>query len=254
MPERVFSFIVAEDEERMRDYLARKVPELAPGFTCAGTCADGEEAAELAARVLPDILITDIRMPVLGGLELVERIREANPDMRVIIVSGYSEFEYARRGIELGVDEYILKPVDLQALAEALRRVRIKLETMSAEVEGEFGLDRAGAREEELVRSIKLYLRENLRQPYSLDRLAAAFGLKPAALLRLYRRISGSTPTQDLKAMRVERAKRLLASHAELEVKQVAAASGFSDPLYFSRIFREETGMSPSAFRDSLRR
>jgi two-component system response regulator YesN len=254
MAERVFSFIVAEDEELMRDYLARKVAELAPGFSCAGTTRDGEEAAELAGRVLPDLLVTDIRMPVMGGLELIERIREANPDMRVIIVSGYSEFEYARRGLELGVDEYILKPVDPQVLAEALRRVRIRLESLSAEVEGEFGLDRIGAREEELVRSVKLYLRENLRQPYSLERLASAFGLKPAALLRLYRRVSGSAPTQDLKSMRIDRAKRLLAGHADMEVKQVAAASGFSDPLYFSRIFKEETGMNPTAFREARNR
>ncbi len=251
MAERAYSFIVAEDEERMRDYLARKATELAPGFTCAGTARDGEEAVELAERVLPDLLITDIRMPVLGGLELIERIREANPDMRIIIVSGYSEFEYARRGIELGVDEYLLKPVELPALAEALRRVRIRLDSGSGVVESEFGLDRIGAREKELVQSIKLYLQENLRQHYSLERLAAAFALKPAALLRLYRRVTGSAPTQDLKALRIERAKRLLVGHADLEVKQVAAASGFSDPLYFSRLFKEETGMSPSAFREA---
>jgi len=227
------------------------VPEIAPGFACAGTAADGEEAVELADRLLPDLLISDIRMPVLGGLELIERVREVDPDMRIIIVSGYSEFEYARRGIELGVDEYLLKPVDLGALAEALRRVRIRLESRSADVEGEFALDGTAERGRELARAVKVYLQENYRQPYSLERLAAAFSLKPAYLLRLYRRACGSTPTQDLKAIRIERAKRLLAGHPDLEVKQVAAASGYGDPLYFSRIFKEATGHSPSAFRDA---
>ena len=128
MAERRLTFVVAEDEERMRDYLARKTAELDRNFECVGTAADGEEAVELVERYLPDLLITDIKMPVLGGLELVERIRRTNPDLRILIVSGYSEFEYARRAIELGVDDYILKPIDVEKLRETLRRIRIRLE------------------------------------------------------------------------------------------------------------------------------
>ncbi len=128
MADRKLTFAVAEDEERMRDYLARKTAELDPNLECAGTAADGEEAVELVERYLPDLLITDIKMPVLEGLELVARIRRTNPDVRILIVSGYSEFEYARRAIELGVDNYILKPIDVQALRETLRTIRIRLE------------------------------------------------------------------------------------------------------------------------------
>ena len=97
MAERRLTFVVAEDEERVRDYLARKTVELDPNFACVGTAADGEEAVELVERHLPDLLVTDIKMPVLDGLALVERIRRTNPDLRILIVSGYSEFEYARR-------------------------------------------------------------------------------------------------------------------------------------------------------------
>jgi YesN/AraC family two-component response regulator len=254
MTERRFAFAVAEDEERMREYLVRKVAELDPRFECVGSAADGEEAVDLVECRLPDLLLTDIKMPVLGGLELVERIRRANPDLRIVIVSGYSEFEYARRAIELGVDEYILKPVDVESLSETLRRVRIRLEASAAQVESEFALDSIGAGEADLVKAVSLYLQENYRQPYSLERLAAAFGCKTAYLLRLYSKATGSTPTQDLIRLRIEKAKRLLLGHPQLEVKQVAAAVGYNDPLYFSRLFKRETGLNPSAFKDSLGR
>lgn len=254
MAERKLTFVVAEDEERMREYLARKTTELDPALECAGTAADGEEAVELVERCLPDLLITDIKMPVLGGLELVQRLRRTNPDLRILIVSGYSEFEYAKRAIELGVDDYLLKPVDVVALRETLRRIRIRLEALAGSIEAEFGLDRIGSREADLANAVELYLKENYRLPYSLERLAAGFGCKAAYLLRLYRRIKGSTPTQDLIRMRIEKAKRLLTGHPLLEVKQVAAAVGYEDALYFSRLFKRETGQNPTAFRDSMRR
>ncbi len=251
MGERRFTFLVAEDEERMRDYLVRKVPELDPRFECVGAASDGEETVELVESRLPSLLLTDIRMPVLGGLELIERIRSTNPDLRVVIISGYSEFEYARRAIELGVDEYLLKPVDTDHLRGTLERILIKLESSAALVESEYGLEGARPGDEELAKAVSLFLQEHYRQPYSLERLAARFGCKPAYLLRLYSRVTGSTPTRDLIRLRIEKAKRLLLGHAHLEVKQVAAAVGYDDPLYFSRLFKRETGLNPSAFRES---
>jgi YesN/AraC family two-component response regulator len=254
MAERRLTFVVAEDEERMREYLARKTAELDRNLECVGTAADGEEAVELVERQLPDLLITDIKMPVLGGLELVERIRRTNPELRILIVSGYSEFEYARRAIELGVDDYVLKPIDVERLREILRRIRIRLEASAARVDADFGLDRIGARESELAKAIEVYLQENYRRPYSLERVASSFGCRPAYLLRLYRKVTGSTPTQDLIRLRIEKAKRLLVGHPHIEIKQVAAAVGYEDPLYFSRLFKKETGLNPSAFRDSMAR
>lgn len=254
MAERPLTFVVAEDEERMRNYLARKVADLDENLECVGTAADGEEALEQVERYLPDLLITDIKMPVLGGLELVERLRRTNPDLRILIVSGYSEFDYARRAIEFEVDDYILKPIELEKLRETLLRIRIKLEASAGKIESEFGLDRIGATEEEIVRAATVYLQENYRQPYSLERLSATLGCKAAYLLRLYRKVTGSTPTQDIIQLRIERAKRLLVGHPHLEVKQVATAVGYEDPLYFSRLFKKETGLNPTAFREAMER
>ncbi len=252
MADRKYRFVVAEDEARVRDYLARKVAELDPNFAHAGSAADGEEAVELVERAIPDLLVTDIKMPVLDGLKLIERIRATNADMRILIVSGHSEFEYARRAIELGVDDYLVKPIDPEALRGRLTTIRIRLESSSAEVEREYGLSSIGSAEEDLVRSVNVYLQENFRQGYSLERLAASFGCKAAYLLRLYNRVTGSTPTQEIIKLRIEKAKRLLVGHPSLEIKQISYAVGYEDPLYFSRVFRRETGQAPTAFRDSM--
>jgi two-component system, response regulator YesN len=252
MIENKFSYVIAEDEERMRDYLARKIADFGLGFECVGSAEDGEEAVELVERFMPELLITDIKMPVLGGLELIKRIRETNPDMRVVIVSGYKEFDYAKEAIELGVDEYLLKPLDLSTLRDTLGRIRIRLESSFRAIDSEFRVSNAQAGGEDFVRAVKLFLQENYRQPYSLEKLAVAFGCKAAYLLRLYRRVTGSTPTQELIRLRIAKAKRLLAGHPDLEIKQVAAAVGYDDPLYFSRLFKRETGSSPTLFRDSM--
>jgi YesN/AraC family two-component response regulator len=252
--ERKYGFVVAEDEERMRSYLARKISEADPRFECRGEAADGEEAIELVERFLPDLLVTDIKMPVLGGLELVQRIRQTNPDMHVIIVSGFREFDYARQAMELGVAEYIPKPVDLRDLREALTRARIRIDASSLEVEGEFRLAEGDCGAQELVKAVRLYLQEHYRQGYSLERLAAGFGCKAAYLLRAFGKATGSTPTQELIKLRIEKAKRLLVGHPGLEIKQVAAAVGYDDPLYFSRLFKRETGSNPSAFREGRER
>ena len=145
-------------------------------------------------------------------------------------------------------------PIDVEKLREILRRIRIRLEVSAGSVDAEFGLDRIGARETELAKSVEVHLQENYRRPYSLERLASAFGCKPAYLLRLYRKVTGRTPTQDLIRLRIEKAKRLLVGHSNIEVKQVAAAVGYEDPLYFSRLFKKETGLNPSTFKDSVRR
>ena len=210
---------------------------------------------ELVERYLPGLLITDIKMPVLGGLELIQRLRRTNPDLRILIVSGYSEFEYAKRAIELGVDDYLVKPIDGLAFQETLRRIRIRLEASAGAIDSEFGLDRNGSREEELANAVELYLKENYRLPYSLERLAATFGCKAAYLLRLYRQIKGFTPTQDLIRLRIEKAKRLLVGHPQMEIKQVAVGGGLRGcAVLLPTVQKGNGGKNPSAFRDSMAR
>ncbi len=120
----MFRLLIADDEDLVRRGLAALIGREAPEITVVGAAADGFEALRLAADTSPDIVCTDIRMPGLSGLDLIERLREARPGLRSVILSGYDDFAYARRAIGLGVAEYLLKPVDAEQLLAILARLR----------------------------------------------------------------------------------------------------------------------------------
>ena len=113
---------LVDDEIRVLNHLKLAVNWNDLGLTVSGYASNGLEALELLKKDPPDILITDIRMPGINGLELCRRLRETNPEMPIILLTGYSDFEYAKCAIELQVTDYCLKPIDTAALSETLRR------------------------------------------------------------------------------------------------------------------------------------
>jgi len=120
----MFRLLIADDEDLVRRGLAALIQREAPGISVVGVAADGVEALRLAEELRPDIVCTDIRMPGLSGLDLIERLRAARPGLRSVILSGYDDFGYARRAIGLGVAEYLLKPVDADQLLAILARLQ----------------------------------------------------------------------------------------------------------------------------------
>ena len=118
----MFRVIIADDENRIVKMLAASIPWTKLGLSIASFASDGMEALRLAEEKKADIIITDIRMPGLNGLELCEKLHEANPNIQIILISGYADFSYAQRAIQLGVLGYCLKPVDIQYLQKLLRQ------------------------------------------------------------------------------------------------------------------------------------
>ena len=119
---------LAEDESIIRETLRDTVPWAQYGYTFAGEAGDGEMALPLIRQLKPDVLITDIRMPFMDGLALSELVRREFPEMKIIIISGYDDFEYARQAISIGVDQYLLKPITKKALLDVLEELKKKIE------------------------------------------------------------------------------------------------------------------------------
>jgi two-component system, response regulator YesN len=129
----MYTVLVAEDEFEVREAIVSGTDWAGLGFQVADSAENGQEAWELFAKGAPDLLLTDIRMPFMDGLQLAERVKRHYPGTRVVILSGYDEFEYAQRALKLSVDEYVLKPFSSGDLAHVLAKVRTVLDEEAAE-------------------------------------------------------------------------------------------------------------------------
>ena len=124
----LYRIMLVDDEEEVRKAMIRNMNWERLGFTVAGDAENGEDALEKLEQLEPDVVMTDIRMPYMDGLTLIARIRERYPFIKILIFSGYDDFEYAKQAIKFNVTEYILKPVNGEELAEILKRVRLNLD------------------------------------------------------------------------------------------------------------------------------
>ncbi len=119
---------LVEDESIIRETLRDTVPWSRLGYTFVGEAADGEMALPLIRNARPDVLITDIRMPFMDGLSLSKLVMEEQPDIKIIILSGYDDFEYAQQAIKIGVEQYLLKPITKATLVHVLQEVQEKIQ------------------------------------------------------------------------------------------------------------------------------
>ena len=124
----LYRIILADDEEEVRKGIIRKIDWARLGFQVVGDAGNGKDALEMIEQMEPDVVMTDIRMPYMDGLALSAWIRKKYPSMKILIFSGYDDFEYAQQAIKLKVAEYILKPVNVEELTEILNRVKDNLD------------------------------------------------------------------------------------------------------------------------------
>lgn len=152
--------LIADDELQIREGLAEAVDWAALGIDSVLTAENGVDAWEQFCRFRPEIVITDIRMPGMDGLELSRRVRAADPTAQLLVLSGYSEFSYAREALQLGVRDYLLKPVDLEELQEKAARCRAEILQQRSEQQLRTAYTRHHWQSQ---------VRELLRQPQLLD-------------------------------------------------------------------------------------
>ena len=124
----LYRIILVDDEEEVRQSIIRKIDWTGAGFCVVGDAENGEEALEKVEALEPDLILTDIRMPFMDGLSLAERVRQKYPSVKIVIFSGYDDFDYAKQAIKLNVTEYILKPVNVEELTAILKRIKSNLD------------------------------------------------------------------------------------------------------------------------------
>ena len=123
-----YKILLVDDELEIRDGMIQKLDWHQLGYDVAAAAENGVEALEKADQVQPDVIMTDIRMPFMDGLEFIEKVIERLPAVKIIVFSGFDDFEYAQKAINLGVEEYILKPISAKQLEESLIKLKKKMD------------------------------------------------------------------------------------------------------------------------------
>ncbi len=124
----VYTVIVSDDEDELREAMCSLIPWDGLGFHLVGSASNGLDTLELVERFEPDLLLTDIRMPFISGIELARQVREVRPATNIAFISGYDDFEYAKQAISYNILSYMLKPVTVEGLSEELRIIHAKID------------------------------------------------------------------------------------------------------------------------------
>lgn len=123
-----YTVLLVDDEEEVFQVIMKKLDWESMGFSIAGYARNGVEALEMAEELQPDVVMTDIKMPYMDGLTLCKKLKELYQKVKVIIFSGFDEFEYAKEAIKIEVEEYILKPINSNELREVFERIKVNLD------------------------------------------------------------------------------------------------------------------------------
>lgn len=242
--------IIVDDEPKIRKGLF-KLLDAQEGFQVTGVFEDVRTALKALYELEADVIITDIKMPEVSGLELIRQIRERNLNIRIIILSGYSNFSYAQKAIELGVTRYLLKPTDPRELLSVLREVERELFPETSEKEGEQVCRQEGENEvgNLLVLKAIQYIEVHYGGRITLKDMAGELHLSPNYLCELFKRHTGKNLMEYVTEYRMQKAKSYL-NHVEYKVADVAEMVGYKEAKYFSSAFKKTYGITPLEYRN----
>ena len=242
----MYKVFLADDEIWIVMGLKKLIEKSGEPFQVIGEANNGILALEEIQRLRPDVVISDIRMPGMDGLQLLEELNRIECDVKVVFASGYAEFEYAQKAIQMGAVDYLLKPIE----PEQLQKVLVKLKEMFGETK-----DREDAETEAVETSVIQCIVEEIQKNYTenitLTGLSEKYSISTGHLSTLLKEQLGLSFSEYLASKRIQKAKELLVDE-KLSVDAIAAMVGYGDYFYFTKVFKKTAGMSPSKYRSEV--
>lgn len=256
--------LIADDEKLEREALAEMVARRFEHEVVLELAENGRKAADTAVLWGADLILMDIEMPGMSGLDAARAVLAQRPGCRVIFVTAYSLFQYAHEAVHLGACDYLLKPVDPDELEASIRRAmrQVEAERKLEELATAKALPEpqdAGAAPAEdaadedspaamVMAQVRRYLEDNYMFDLSLDSVGEILHISPAYLSAQFKKYQKMNFLDCLTELRINAAKKLLADPLR-STAEVASMVGYDDSSYFARAFKKRTGMTPTQYR-----
>lgn len=242
----MYRVVIIDDNKLIADALAAYPIWKENGCRVEAVCYDSTEGKQAIETILPHIIITDIRMPGLNGLDLIDMVRCVVPKARVIFVSAYDNFEYAQRALRMGAQDYLLKPFSKETISTAVAGAVCYLDEHA----------KNGVQEETgspLLKPIVAYINERIDQHVTAEEVARTFYMSTSRLDKLIQKHTGGGFQRLHISLRMKHAKELM-KDVRNNIEDVAQKTGYKNYASFYRAFTREYFMSPTEYRDMMQR
>ena len=238
----MYRTLLVDDESLALEGLNLLVDWQGAGFSVCGQAENGQEALTLMEQLHPHLVVTDLYMPLMDGMTLMQAARESGFEGQFVIVSGYSDFQIARSALKLKPAGYLLKPIDPDEAAATLARVRTELDKQQGK-----HTPVMSRRVQRVMEMIETQYAQNL----TVAQIAETVGYNAAYLGRAFDQETGMSIREYLAKVRTEKAAALLRAGGKT-AEEIARLVGYADYPLFWRQFKATFGVSPEAYRDSL--
>ena len=248
----MLNLVIVEDEEIIRRGLVCTIDWLKMGAKVVGEAANGQEALQVIEAVKPDVVLADIKMPVMDGIAMTEALKRAAKPVKIIYLTSYADFSYAQRALQLEVSDYLLKPINETALAQALAKIDAQREAIEQKaLSWDEGLRAAYHTGNHYVQTVLKRIEGGYQGRLSGEAIAAEMGVSSSYLSRKLKEETSLTFGALLTQYRLKRAIEMLQA-GTWRVYEVAEQTGFGDYKNFTMSFKKYLHTTPKAFMQEI--
>lgn len=244
--------ILVDDEPLTLKYLEQDVMKMDNEWEVVNSFYDSIDAYEWLTHNTVDLILTDIKMPGMTGLELCEKIIDLNPEQYIVIISGYDEFEFAQEAISLGVKGYLLKPISSEKLELVLNKASMQLSKAYTYNSSSSDDALSPVTESSIIIKAKEYIQHNYQKQISLSEVAQELHISANYLSTLFHQELGQSYINYLTALRLEKATAIIKAYPRKKIYEIADEVGYISVKHFIHVFKRKLGVSPGEYQKQV--
>lgn len=251
----MFKVMIVDDENLEKEAL-KVILGTIKNLKIVAEASNGREAIDLDKKYNPDLIIMDVKMPGIDGCKATEIIKAYNKDKIIIMVTAYDDLNIVRKALSLGVDDYILKPINPQKIYGLIENIIVNYKINDSDElnnivhDKEVNKKNLSSNNNQIISAID-YIEDNFKENITLDKIAATCNLSPCYFSKLFKKEMGINFNTYLNNKKIEYAKEILKT-TDTPILNIALDLGFDDCGYFIKVFKKVEGVTPKKYREII--